>query len=70
MSLPSINRSLPWDIKQRYIWDNGRLTMYQKETSPNWEYQQINTNYYDNRGGDAAYKFHYVQEVQKLCAVV
>lgn len=42
------------------------LNYESKETSPNWEYQQINTNYYDNRGGDAPYKFHYVQEVQKI----
>lgn len=42
------------------------LNYQSKETSPNWEYQQINTNYYDNRGGDAPYKFHYVQETQKV----
>ncbi len=36
------------------------------ETAPNWEYQKINTNYYDNRGGTASYKIHYVQEAQKL----
>lgn len=36
------------------------------ETSPNWEYQKINTNYYDNRGGKANYQIHYVQEAQKV----
>lgn len=35
------------------------------ETSPNWQYQKVNTNYYDNRGGKANYKIHYVQESQK-----
>lgn len=35
------------------------------ETSPNWEYQKINTNYFDNRGGKAIYQIHYVQEQQK-----
>lgn len=35
------------------------------ETSPNWEYQKINTNYYDNRGGEAPYRIRYVQESQK-----
>ncbi|WP_180954639.1 YfkD famly protein [Bacillus sp. V5-8f] len=35
------------------------------ETSPNWEYQKINTNYFDNRGGKDTYKIHYVQEAQK-----
>ncbi|RDI42228.1 YfkD famly protein [Falsibacillus pallidus] len=36
------------------------------ETSPNWEYQKINTNYFDNRGGRTNYQFHYVQESQKV----
>lgn len=35
------------------------------ETSPNWQYQRINTNYHDNRGNTANYKIHYVQETQK-----
>lgn len=35
------------------------------ETAPNWEFQKINTNYHDNRGGQGPYKIHYVQEVQK-----
>lgn len=36
------------------------------ETSPNWEYQKVNTNYYDNRGGKSLYQIHYVQETQKI----
>lgn len=36
------------------------------ETAPNWEYQKINTNFFDNRGGKAPYQIHYVQEAQKL----
>ncbi|WP_245602163.1 YfkD famly protein [Peribacillus kribbensis] len=35
------------------------------ESSPNWEYQKVNTNYFDNRGGIAPYQIHYVQEAQK-----
>ncbi|MDQ0216842.1 hypothetical protein J2S13_003340 [Oikeobacillus pervagus] len=35
------------------------------ETVPNWEYQKINTNYHDNRGGEANFQLHYVQETQK-----
>ncbi|QQZ08743.1 YfkD famly protein [Heyndrickxia vini] len=35
------------------------------ETAPNWQYQKINTNYFDNRGGKTNYKIHYVQESQK-----
>ncbi|WP_409304368.1 YfkD family protein [Peribacillus sp. SCS-155] len=41
------------------------LNYQSAETSPNWEYQKINTNYYDNRGGNVPYKIHYVQEAQK-----
>jgi hypothetical protein len=36
------------------------------ETSPNWQYQKINTNYFDNRGGRTNYQIHYVQESQKI----
>ncbi len=35
------------------------------ETTPNWNYQKVNTNYHDNRGGTANYQIHYVQEAQK-----
>lgn len=41
------------------------LNYQSTETAPNWEYQKINTNYYDNRGGNSPYSIHYVQEVQK-----
>lgn len=41
------------------------LNYESSETVPNWEYQKINTNYFDNRGGNANYKIHYVQEMQK-----
>jgi hypothetical protein len=36
------------------------------ETAPNWEFQKINTNYYDNRGGNSPYKIHYLQDGQKI----
>lgn len=36
------------------------------ETSPNWEYQKINTNFHDNRGVNTPYQMHYVQEMQKI----
>ncbi|WP_141430601.1 YfkD famly protein [Bacillus sp. 03113] len=42
------------------------LNYESKETSANWEFQKINTNYYDNRGGKAPYQIHYVQETQKV----
>jgi len=35
------------------------------ETAVNWEYQKINTNFLDNRGGTAVQKLHYKQEMQK-----
>lgn len=42
------------------------LNYVSTETSPNWEFQKINTNFYDNRGGKIPYRIHYVQEVQKI----
>ncbi|WP_228027646.1 YfkD famly protein [Bacillus fonticola] len=41
------------------------LSYESKETSPNWEFQQINTNQVDNRGGKTAKQTIYTQEVQK-----
>ncbi|AZV41290.1 YfkD famly protein [Peribacillus asahii] len=41
------------------------LNYQSTETAPNWEYQKVNTNYYDNRGGNLPYSIHYVQEAQK-----
>jgi hypothetical protein len=35
------------------------------ETSANWEYQKINTNLNDNRGGNAVQRIHYKQEAEK-----
>ncbi|WP_335871038.1 YfkD famly protein [Bacillus sp. 2205SS5-2] len=42
------------------------LNYESSETSTNWEYQKVNTNYYDNRGGKGNYQIHYVQETQKV----
>src|SRR5690606_8504592 len=42
------------------------LNYESSETSTNWEYEKINTNFYDNRGGKAPYKIHYKQEMQKI----
>jgi len=42
------------------------LSYQSKETIPNWEYQKINTNYYDNRYGEKVYSLHYVQESEKV----
>jgi hypothetical protein len=63
----SIN-STPFALGYRAIVYLGQwpLNYVSTETSPNWEYQKINTNYYDNRGGKAPYQIHYVQEVQKI----
>jgi hypothetical protein len=35
------------------------------ETSTNWEYQRINANLFDNRGGKLPYQIRYKQEEQK-----
>ncbi|MDQ6596043.1 YfkD family protein [Bacillus salipaludis] len=63
----SIN-STPFAIGYRAIVYLGQwpLNYESTETSPNWEYQKINTNFFDNRGGKAPYKIHYVQESQKI----
>jgi hypothetical protein len=63
----SIN-STPFAIGYRAIVYLGQwpLNYESTETSPNWEFQKINTNYFDNRGGNAPYHIHYVQETQKV----
>lgn len=63
----SVN-STPFALGNRAVIYLGRwpLNYESSETSPNWEYQKINTNYYDNRGGTANYQIHYVQEQQKI----
>jgi len=59
--------STPFALGYRAIVYLGEwpLNYESTETSPNWEYQKINTNYYDNRGGKRPYQIHYVQEQQK-----
>lgn len=60
--------STPFAIGYRAIIYLGQwpLNYESIETAPNWEYQKINTNYFDNRGGKAPYQIHYVQEAQKI----
>ncbi|MCH1624239.1 YfkD famly protein [Ferdinandcohnia quinoae] len=41
------------------------LSYESSETSTNWEYQKINTNYFDNRGATSPNKIYYKQEMQK-----
>lgn len=41
------------------------LSYESKETTVNWEYQKVNTNFLDNRGGKEAKRLYYVQEQQK-----
>ncbi|WP_430215334.1 YfkD family protein [Niallia taxi] len=63
----SVN-STPFAIGYKAIVYIGQwpLNYESTETAPNWEYQKINTNFYDNRGGKAPYQIHYVQESQKI----
>jgi hypothetical protein len=63
----SVN-STPFAIGYRAIIYLGQwpLNYESTETAPNWEYQRINTNYFDNRGGNMPYQIHYVQEAQKI----
>lgn len=60
--------STPFAIGYKAIVYLGQwpLNYESSETAPNWEYQKINTNFYDNRGGKAPYQIHYVQESQKI----
>lgn len=60
--------STPFAVGYRAIIYLGQwpLNYESTETSPNWEYQKINTNYFDNRGGQKPYQIHYVQEAQKI----
>lgn len=60
--------STPFAVGYRAIIYLGQwpLNYESSETAPNWEYQKINTNYVDNRGGNANYQMHYVQEMQKI----
>lgn len=41
------------------------LNYESQETAVNWEYQKINTNYFDNRGGKTPVQISYKQETQK-----
>jgi YfkD-like protein len=63
----SIN-STPFALGYKAIIYLGQwpLNYESAETSPNWEFQKINTNYFDNRGGEKPYQIHYVQESQKV----
>jgi len=60
--------STPFAVGYRAIIYLGQwpLNYESSETAPNWEYQKINTNYVDNRGGNTNYQMHYVQEMQKI----
>lgn len=60
--------STPFALGYRAIVYLGQwpLNYESVETSSNWEFQKINTNYFDNRGGNAPYQIHYVQETQKV----
>ena len=57
----------PWAIGYRATIYLGQWPLnYQSlETSTNWEYQKVNTNFLDNRSGDTAQKLYYKQEMQK-----
>ncbi|AST00574.1 MULTISPECIES: YfkD famly protein [Geobacillus] len=57
----------PWAVGYRATIYLGQWPLnYQSiETSTNWEYQKVNTNFLDNRGGDTAQKLYYKQDMQK-----
>ncbi|MBS4197529.1 YfkD famly protein [Lederbergia citri] len=62
----SINKS-PLSIGMRATIYMGEWPLNYKsaETIPNWQYQKINTNVYDNTAGKINHQINYVQQVQK-----
>jgi hypothetical protein len=66
MNESSINPS-PVAIGYRATIYLGQWPLYYEsnETNVNWEYQKINTNYADNRGGNIPQQIYYRQEAQK-----
>lgn len=62
----AINKS-PFSLGMRATIYLGEWPLSYKSngTEPNWQYQKINTNFYDNRQGTANYQINYVQEAQK-----
>ncbi|WP_100331980.1 YfkD family protein [Bacillus xiapuensis] len=62
----SVNKSL-FSIGMRATVFLGEwpLSYSSDETSANWEYQKVNTNFFDNRAGKSIYQMHYVQEAHK-----
>jgi hypothetical protein len=59
------NPPLAFGLRATIYLGEWPLSYESTETSPNWQYQKINTNYFDNRGGNTNYQIHYVQEAQK-----
>ncbi|MFC5466860.1 YfkD famly protein [Lederbergia graminis] len=41
------------------------LNYKSEETTPNWQYQKVNTNVHDNMAGNVNSRMNYVQQVQK-----
>ncbi|MBW8348363.1 YfkD family protein [Bacillus sp. IITD106] len=62
----SINKS-PLSIGMRATIYMGEWPLNYKsaETIPNWQYQKINTNVYDNTAGKINHQINYVQQAQK-----
>ncbi|MEK3890312.1 YfkD famly protein [Bacillus sp. FSL K6-3431] len=62
----AINKS-PFSIGMRATIYLGEWPLNYKSdgTDPNWQFQKINTNFYDNREGTENYQINYVQEAQK-----
>ncbi|WP_096201757.1 YfkD famly protein [Bacillus sp. FJAT-45350] len=59
------NSKLALGFKASIYLGEWPLSYDSTETNVNWEYQKVNTNYIDNRGGNSAQKLKYTQEQQK-----
>lgn len=62
----SINKS-PFSIGTRATIFMGEYPLNYKSTEsiPNWQFQKVNTNVYDNSAGKANHQMNYVQQAQK-----
>lgn len=59
------NAPLAFGYRAKIYLGEWPLNYESMETTTNWEYQKINTNFYDNRSGKNTHKIYYNQEMQR-----
>jgi hypothetical protein len=60
------NAPLAVGYRARIYLGQWPLSYESTETTVNWEYQQINQNFHDNRGGNVFHQMSYKQEAQRV----